>query len=135
MTAVRKLYAAESRHGQHLLLAAGELRQAAEHERNAKEWLVPNAFGRVNPEAFATSGRQAGEIRRGVQWESVDCREELRGQLREIERVREDFVLLHEERVAEVLEIAAGAVSNWNFNGDGTTSTAAGRHTVRQNQR
>lgn len=115
LATVRNLYRAEARVTQRIIASAAETHAAAVHDKNAKAWLIPNSFGTSHPEAARDSRRKAVEIRQRSADDIAACKNELLGQLREIEVVTEDFIKLREQRVGRTLKIAARAVGGRHF--------------------
>ncbi|MEY3895082.1 MAG: hypothetical protein RLZZ214_601 [Verrucomicrobiota bacterium] len=115
MSAVRNLFQAETNLTNQIIARAGEAHEAAKHDRNAKKWLIPNAFGTIHKDASRDSLRKAAEIRQQSADALAARRRELREQLREIETVSADFQKLREQRVALILGAAARAVTARHF--------------------
>ena len=103
LTAVRNLFLAEARLSDRLIARTTEANEAALHDKNAENWLKPNAFGTINEEASGDSRDKAAEIRRRSAEQLAACRQDLLDQLREADVVTTDFHRLREHRVALIL--------------------------------
>lgn len=103
LKAVRNLSLAEQRLSESRIAATASEAAAAAHDRNAKEWLKPNAFGTVNLEGVRESREKAARIRSEAEEGIQRARHELLEQLREADTVTGDFHELREHRVALTL--------------------------------
>lgn len=115
MAVVRNLFSAEVRLSQRIIASAGESKEAAKHDKNAKKWLIPNAFGTVSKEGSRDSSEKAKQIRQHSKEQLALCRRELIDQLKETDGVTEDFHKLREYIVVLTLAKAVRAVSSRHF--------------------
>lgn len=115
LNVVRHLTRAESRLASRAIATTVEEAEAAAHDRNAKEWLKPNAFGTVNSEGVRESREKAAEIRRNSTEETEQARRDLLEQLKEADHVTHDFYELREHRVALTLGRAVSAAALRHF--------------------
>lgn len=113
--AVRNLFLAEFRISEQILAGTVAAHEAAVHEKNARNWLKPNAFGKINREAARDSRRKAAEVLQ-LAGKRLDVRKnELREQLRETETVIADFEKLGETGVVLRLREAVRVIQTRNF--------------------
>lgn len=115
LSAIRNLFLAEANLTHQIILRAGEAHDAAKHDRNARKWLIPNAFGTVHKDASRDSLRKADEIRRNSADALATRKRELLDQLREVRIVSADFQKLQEHRVVRILAAATRAVGARHF--------------------
>lgn len=112
---VKNLFQAETLYVNQKIAGHALTQRAAMLDENAERWLRPNYFGTVNKDAAAESKREAAELRRGWEESMESRRGELLGQLRETDRVVEDFHRLGEFRVVAILDRAARTVAARHF--------------------
>lgn len=113
--AIRNLFIAESRYRQQVIARAGGNHEAALHDKNAKEWLKPNAFGTVSEEAVVDSRDRAREIRKRTAEDMAAARQMLLDQLHEMDVVTGDFHHLREHRVALIVGNTVRTVAARHF--------------------
>ncbi|MGL4398280.1 MAG: hypothetical protein ACRCXD_00295 [Luteolibacter sp.] len=115
LSTVRNLFLAEARVTHRIIASAAETQAAAAHDKNARDWLIPNSFGTTHPETGRDSHRKAEEIRQKSASEIAARKQELLEQLREMETVAQDFLKLREQRVAAILMATSRSVGGRHF--------------------
>ena len=115
MLAVRNLFAAEARLTQQTIARTSDNLEAAKHDQNAQQWLIPNGFGTVNENVARESREKARKIRQHSADQFARSRQDLIDQLRETDVVIGDFHKLQEHRVVLILAEAVRAVSTRHF--------------------
>lgn len=112
---VKNLFRAETRYVNQRIAGNAQAQRAAMLGRNSEEWLRPNFFGTVNRDAAAESRKESADLQR--EWdEGMESRRgELLEQLREADRLVEDFHRLKEFRVVVILDRAARTVAARHF--------------------
>lgn len=118
LKAVQNLSGAEQRLADRRIAATASEVDAATHDRNAKEWLKPNAFGTVNHEGVRDSREKASRLREQAQQDIEQARRDLLDQLREADTVTVDFHALREHRVALTLGRAVRDRAALHFTAD-----------------
>ena len=112
---VRNLFRAETRLVNQTIVGEGLAYQASKREKNADEWMKPNFFGTVNKNAAEEARKEAKSISARRAEELADCRRELMAQLKQSDRVVEDFHKLKELRVVLILDMAVRRVAARHF--------------------
>jgi len=102
-TVIKNLFIAEFHFTKQIIASQTATAQATEHERRAKQWLKPNAFGTIHTNAARDSQKKASAFRNQAENQLNSCRAELLTQLSEADVVTEDFHKLGEHRVALAL--------------------------------
>ncbi len=115
LSSIRNLFLAESRVTNQQITSSADTYAAAIHDKNAAQWLKPNAFGTVYPEMAVESRLKAMKIRKKSADELARRRQELLDQLLDAGIVAADFRKLREERVVLILENAVRAVGSRHF--------------------
>jgi len=89
--AIRNLFIAEFHIGEaNKSVATGE-KEARDYERTARDWMKPNAFGRVNPANAKAALKKAADIRKDAARTLARAQDELVRQARELEVVMRNF--------------------------------------------
>lgn len=112
---IRNLFLAEFRLSRQILASTAAEGKAAAHERHAKQWLKPNAFGTIRTDAARESHANALEIRSRAAEQLETSRAELLAQLHEADVVTGDFHKLREHRTALILGETVRAVAARRF--------------------
>jgi hypothetical protein len=102
-TMIKNLFLAEFQLSGQIIAYNVATAKAAAHERHAKQWLKPNAFGTIRKTAARESQDRASAVRNQADKQLAACRAELLTQLREADIVTDDFHKLREHRVALIL--------------------------------
>jgi hypothetical protein len=113
--AIRNLFAAEFRLSRGEVAATARRAEAAAHDRKAKQWLKPNAFGTERREAARASHAMAMNLRHQAARDLDARRSELIASLEQADLLAEDFHRLGEFRVALTLGDAVRRVAARNF--------------------
>jgi hypothetical protein len=113
--AIRNLFLAEIQLARQIIAGNAAEVKAAAHERHAKQWLKPNAFGTIRKDAARESHAKAIEIRSLAADQLAASRDALMEQLRQADIVTEDFHKLREHRVALLLGETVRAVAARRF--------------------
>lgn len=103
-TVIKNLFIAEFQLSRQIIAYNVAAAKAATHERHAKQWLKPNAFGTIRKDAARDSQDRALAVRSQADQQLAACRAQLLTQLREADIVSDDFRKLHEHRVTLILE-------------------------------
>jgi hypothetical protein len=114
-TVIRNLFLAEFRLSQEMIAATAAEAQATTHDRQAAQWLKPNAFGTERDDAARDSLAKARKLRNNAAESLASRRNGLLEQLREADIVTEDFYKLREHRVALTLGETVRAVAARRF--------------------
>ena len=114
-TVIRNLFRAEFQLSQEMIAATAAEAQAATHDRQAAQWLEPNAFGTERDDAARDSLAKARKLRNNAAKALASSRSGLLEQLREADIVTEDFYKLREHRVALTLGETVRAVAARRF--------------------
>jgi hypothetical protein len=114
-TAIHNLFTAEFRLSRGEVTATARHVEAAAHDRRAREWLKPNAFGTQRRDAARASHAMAMQIRHQAARELDAHRSELLASLEQADGLAEDFHRLGEHRVALTLGDAVRRVADRNF--------------------
>lgn len=102
-TVIKNLFLAEFQLSGQIIACNVAAAKAAAHERHAKQWLKPNAFGTIRKYAARDSQDRALAVRNQADKQLAACRAELLAQLREADIVTDDFHKLRQHRVALIL--------------------------------
>lgn len=108
---IKNLFLAEFHLSRQIIAYNAAAAKAATHERNAKQWLKPNAFGTIRKDAARDSQDRASALRSQAEYQLAACRAELLAQLSEADIVTEDFHKLREHRVALILGETVRAIA------------------------
>jgi hypothetical protein len=103
MVAIRNLLLAERGLAIQLIEHARSTASASRLERNAKEWLKPNAFGTNRENEARAAATEAAQLRNDAATQLEQCRQHLWEQLRELDSRAADFYQRGEHRVALAL--------------------------------
>jgi len=114
-TVIKNLFLAESQLCKQIITSNAAAAKAEEHERRAKQWLKPNAFGTIQKDAARDSQARASALRSQADQQLTACRAELLAQLREADIVTLDFHNLLEHRVALMLGETVRIISARNI--------------------
>ena len=111
---IRNLFVAEHRYAQQIFSNSAAKAEVTRHERTAKQWLKPNAFGTVRTDEARESLAKAEEANRRAAQQLQTCRAAFVDQLHEADVVINDLYQLREHRAALVLAetIQTKAVQN-----------------------
>lgn len=109
---VKNLFTAEFRLSEQYKAAGQDELKAAHHEKNARNWLKPNAFGTVNEVASRESTLKATEILQKSQDRILERQTVLLSQLQEADAVTHDFHKLQEYKVVLILSEAVQAINS-----------------------
>ena len=121
-TAVKNLFIAEYQLMEAVKAGRKSEVEAVCQERMSKEWLKPNAFGRVNADAARELLDKAALIRALAAQRIAEAQQKLLSQLQEVDSVVEDFYKLQEFEVVLVLAETAATVEERSLAG-GLTKT------------
>ena len=124
-TVIRNLFLAEHRYAQQIFSNSAATAEATRHERTAKQWLKPNAFGTVRTDEARESLAKAEETNRRASQQLQTCRAALLDQLHETDVVICDLYQLREHRAALVLSEMIQAKATQNFSPGEFTSSLA----------
>lgn len=113
--AIRNLFLAEIQLARQIIAGNAAEVKAAAHERHARQWLKPNAFGTIRKDAARESHTKAAEIRSLAEDQLAASRDALMEQLRQADIVTDDFHKLREHRVALLLGETVRAVAARRF--------------------
>ncbi len=122
-TVIHNLFLAEARLTRQMIDSTAAEVEAALHERQAEQWLKPNAFGTKREDAARDSLAKARQLRQSAAQDLASRRNGLLDQLREVDIVTVDFHQLREHRVALVLGETVRAVAARYFT-DGEFTSA-----------
>jgi hypothetical protein len=109
---VKNLFTAEFRLAEQYKAAGQDELKAAHHDKNAKNWLKPNAFGTVNEVASRESAMKATEILQKSRDRILERQTDLLSQLQEVDAVTHDFHKIQEYKVVLILSEAVQAISS-----------------------
>jgi S1-C subfamily serine protease len=110
-TAIKNLFTAEYRVGVEARNRVKAEMEAARQDKLARDWLVPNGFGKVNEAASQAARFRAGEIRARAAKAQAASREELVVQLREVDSLVHDFHKARELNVVLALAEASSIIN------------------------
>lgn len=114
-TTIRNLFLAEFRLTRQIIASSADAAKAAAHERHARQWLEPNAFGTIREDSARESFTQAAGIRIRSAAQLETCRDGLLAQLHEVDIVTGDFHKLREHRATLILGETVRAIAARRF--------------------
>ncbi len=103
LSVIKNLFTADFRVSEQIKAAPLDELEATKQDQNAKNWLIPNAFGTVNEVAARQSEMKAAEIRERSVKQLANRRKELLVQLQEADSITHDFHKLQEFGVVVAL--------------------------------
>jgi hypothetical protein len=112
---IRNLFLAEFRLSRQIIVSSAATAEAAYHERSAKQWLKPSAFGTDRTDEVRKSFEKAEEIKSRSSQQLAACRASLLDQLHEADNLTVDLYQLREHRAALILAEALRSVASRNF--------------------
>lgn len=111
LSVIKNLFAADFRYSEQIELSRKEELEAIKNEQNAKNWLMPNAFGKTNEVMARQAELKAVEIRENYTRQLDDKKNELIAQLQETDAVIHEFHKLQEFGVVMILLDASHAIN------------------------
>jgi len=108
--AIKNLFSAEHQILDAMIAGRQFVRKAVGYEQASKEWMKPNAFGRVSEDTAREARSQAEDLRAEAAQRVATAQQQLVRQLQEVNTVVQDFYQLQEFEVALVLAEASAAV-------------------------
>jgi len=112
---IRNLFLAEFRLSRQIIAGSAATAEAAAHERSAKQWLKPSAFGTDRADEVRKSLAKAEEVKSRSSQQLAACRAALLDQLHEADNLTVDLYQLREHRAALVLAEALRSIASRNF--------------------
>jgi len=103
LSVIKNLFTADFRVSEQIKAAPLDELEATKQDQNAKNWLIPNAFGTVNEVAARQSEMKAAKIRERSVKQLANRRQELLVQLQEADSITHDFHKLQEFGVVVAL--------------------------------
>ena len=110
VTVIKNLFTAEYQVGMAAAAGRKSERQARYQEHMSRQWMKPNAFGRVNDDAARESLDTAAKIRALAAQRMAAAQQNFSSQLQEVDSVVRDFHQLKEFEVVLVLAQTAAAL-------------------------
>jgi len=109
---IKNLFAADFRLTEQVKMSANDEIKAAKHDQNAKNWMLPNAFGKTNEVAARDSQVKAAEIREKSAQRLAERQQELLSQLQEADSFIHDFHKIQEFSVVLILAESVRSIND-----------------------